>query len=127
MDHIIALYNVAPQPALKMTGPPVGYLEYGIGVRKEDTELLRDINRALAALIASGELRRILEKWNLWTAMNAEHFGGQTPWSGGAAAMYFLIGLPFVRLARHAERVFTPDRPGRFPLGKAGRALEAPA
>jgi polar amino acid transport system substrate-binding protein len=26
-----------------------------------------------------------------------------------AAAMYFLIGLPFVRLARYAERRFAPD------------------
>jgi len=27
-----------------------------------------------------------------------------------AAAMYFLIGLPFVRLARLAERRFIPDQ-----------------
>ncbi len=35
MDHIIAMYNVVPTPRLKMVGPPVGRLEYGIGVRKD--------------------------------------------------------------------------------------------
>ncbi len=35
-----------------------------------------------------------------------------------AAAMYFLVGLPFVRLARLAERYFTPDQPRLFIEGK---------
>jgi polar amino acid transport system substrate-binding protein len=35
-----------------------------------------------------------------------------------AAAMYFLIGLPFVRLARLAERRFSPEHRGRAVGGK---------
>ena len=69
MDHIIAVYNVASLPGLKLTGPPLGRIEYGIGIRKEDTELLRQVNAALSHMIASGELKRILENWNLWTPM----------------------------------------------------------
>jgi len=74
MDHIIALYNVAPAPGLKMVGSPVGRLEYGIGIRRRDEALLADINRALTQMIATGELRRILQNWNLWTPMCAGFF-----------------------------------------------------
>jgi polar amino acid transport system substrate-binding protein len=77
MDHIIALYNVAPVPSLRMTGPPVGRLEYGIGVRRDDAGLVADVNGALERMIESGELRGILENWNLWTPMCAEAFGGR--------------------------------------------------
>ncbi len=81
MDHIIALYNVAPQPALRMAGPPVGRLEYGIGIRKADTRLLADVNSALGRMISSGELRRILERWGLWTQLCAEYFADYSPGS----------------------------------------------
>jgi polar amino acid transport system substrate-binding protein len=79
MDHIIALYNVAALQGLKMTGPPVGRIEYGIGVRKEDTALLNEINGALSQMIASGELKHILEDWNLWTPMCAGILGKEGP------------------------------------------------
>jgi polar amino acid transport system substrate-binding protein len=82
MDHIIALYNLNVLPGLKLIGPPVGYLEYGIAVRKEDTQLLEQVDAALARLISSGDLRRILEDWNLWTPMNAEFFGQTAPTRG---------------------------------------------
>ncbi len=79
MDYIIGLYNVASLPGLKMTGPPVGRVEYGIGIRKEDTELQAEINAAISQMIASGELRRILENWNLWTPMCAGILGKDGP------------------------------------------------
>ncbi len=79
MDHIIALYNVATLPGIKMTGPPVGRLEYGIGLRREDTGLRDQVNRAISQVIASGELRTILQDWNLWTPMCAEYFGDHSP------------------------------------------------
>ncbi|HYK90771.1 MAG TPA: ABC transporter substrate-binding protein/permease [Acidobacteriota bacterium] len=86
MDYIIALYNVGPIPGLKMAGTPIGQLEYGIGVRKEDAALLEQINSALAQMISSGELRRILENWKLWTPMCAEFFGDSPRVSGRADA-----------------------------------------
>lgn len=86
MDYIIALYNVGPLPELKMVGSPVGRLEYGIGVRKEDTSLLVQIDSALLQMTASGELRRILERWKLWTPMCAEYFGDHSPGSERADA-----------------------------------------
>ncbi len=86
MDYIIALYNVSPEPGLRMVGSPVGRLEYGIGIRKEDTALLEQINSALGQLIASGALRRILENWNIWTPTCAEYFGDKSPPSEHATA-----------------------------------------
>jgi polar amino acid transport system substrate-binding protein len=86
MDHIIALYNIPPLPQLKMVGPPVGRLEYGIAVRKEDPVLLQEINSALDQMISSGELRRILDRWNLWTPVCAEFFSDRSPGSEPAVA-----------------------------------------
>lgn len=37
----------------------------GIGVRKTDAELLKQINTSLAKLKANGTLDKILVKWNL--------------------------------------------------------------
>jgi len=82
LDDIIALYNVTPMPGLKLVGPPVGRIEYGIAIRLEDTGLVAEVNRALDEMIASGELRRILDDWGLWTATSAEAFGDRTPPSG---------------------------------------------
>jgi polar amino acid transport system substrate-binding protein len=79
MDNIIGLYNVASIPGLKATGPPLGRLEYGIGIRKEDTALAAQINLALSQMIESGELKRILENWNLWTPMCAGILGKEGP------------------------------------------------
>ncbi len=86
LDHIIALYNVPGQPRLKMIGPPVGRLEYGIGVRKEDSMLLAEIDRALDQMVRTGELRRILDDWGLWTPQCAGMFGDMSPGSGRADA-----------------------------------------
>jgi len=75
MDYIIGLYSIATLPNLKMTGEPIARIEYGIGIRKEDPELLKQVDSALGQLIASGELKNILENWNLWTPMCAGALG----------------------------------------------------
>jgi polar amino acid transport system substrate-binding protein len=79
MDHIIALYNVPPLPGLKLVGDPIGTVEYGIAVRLEDKALLQQIDRALAQMIVSGELRRIYERWGIWTPRLAERFNDRRP------------------------------------------------
>ncbi len=66
MDAPIAMYYVTPNPKLKNVGQPIERLEYGIGVPKENTALLKELNAALLATIKSGELQAVYEKWNLW-------------------------------------------------------------
>lgn len=66
MDWPIAIYYSQPNPKLKFVGPPIEYMQYGIGVRKEDTLFLRQLNDAMLKLVKSGELKRTYEKWGLW-------------------------------------------------------------
>ncbi len=66
MDWPIAVYYSQPNPKLKFTGPSIERMEYGIAVRREDTELLKQVNEALLALVKSGEMQRIYEKWGIW-------------------------------------------------------------
>ena len=39
---------------------------YGIAVRKGDRDLRDEVNTVIKRLLASGELRRIYEKWDIW-------------------------------------------------------------
>src|SRR3989442_8271139 len=66
MDWPIAMYYSRPNPKLKFTGPPIGHLEYGIGVRPQDTGLQKQLDAALLSLMGSGALRAIYEKWGIW-------------------------------------------------------------
>lgn len=74
MDWPIALYYTRPNPALKLVGEPIGAMEYGIGLRKGDQQLRARVDEALLAMIASGELRGIYQKWEIWNAETAALF-----------------------------------------------------
>ncbi len=74
MDWPIAVYYSKPNPKLKFVGGSIERMEYGIAARKEDTELLKQVNDALLALIKSGELRRIYEKWGIWNGETEQLF-----------------------------------------------------
>jgi len=78
-DHPIALYSAGFNPEIKFVGPPVGELEYAIAIRKEDKELLREVNEALVYLRDSGKLREIYDRWNLWTPIMATMFNDYSP------------------------------------------------
>ncbi len=79
MDYPLALYYGKPHPKLKLTGFPISRIEYGIGVRKEDTALLQKVDSVLIKMMQDGSLRRILEQWGLWTDMMAEYLGVSKP------------------------------------------------
>ncbi|HWQ34504.1 MAG TPA: ABC transporter substrate-binding protein/permease [Blastocatellia bacterium] len=73
-DYPIAVYYSKPNPKLKFTGPPIERVLYGIGLRKGDDALLKQINEALLALMKSGELQQIYEKWGIWNKETDELF-----------------------------------------------------
>ena len=52
LDWPIALYYAAPDPALKLVGPPIGHVEYGIAVPKGKPALLRQVNARAAGRCA---------------------------------------------------------------------------
>ena len=73
MDEPIAVYYSTPNPKLKLVGGNIGRMEYGIAVRKTDPQLLQQVNEGLLALIKSGELRAIYEKWGIWNEETRAH------------------------------------------------------
>jgi polar amino acid transport system substrate-binding protein len=74
MDWPIAVYYSKPNPKMKFVAGSIERMEYGIAARKEDAELLKQVNDALLALIKSGELRRIYEKWGIWNGETDQLF-----------------------------------------------------
>jgi len=72
LDYPIAMFYASPMKDLAFVGPPFGMISYGIVVKKGNTALLDEINKALKEVIDSGELRDILSRWNLWTPTMAK-------------------------------------------------------
>lgn len=79
LDYPIALYYAAPNPALRLVGDPIGRIRYGIAIRKGDAGLRQQVDQALRAMMASGELRQILERWKLWTPTMAAELNDFSP------------------------------------------------
>jgi polar amino acid transport system substrate-binding protein len=69
-DWPIAVYLVKKRDdfkdSLKFVGEPIEPGLYGIAFRPEDEALAKQVDAALERIIKNGELRKILEKWELW-------------------------------------------------------------
>lgn len=78
-DAPIAVYYAEPDERFKLVGLPIGEVNYGIAIRKENIELLNKINYALGQLKTSGKLREILEEWNLWNYTMAQYTDDYIP------------------------------------------------
>ncbi len=66
LDVPIAAWYAGPNPKLENVGNPIGLGQYAGGIRKDSPELLKHMNEALGAILRSGELRKIYEKWHMW-------------------------------------------------------------
>jgi len=75
VDYPIALYYTAIHPELKMVGEPFGEVVYAIAIHPDNPQLLERVNLALSQMIETGEMRVILEKWNLWNSVLANKWG----------------------------------------------------
>src|SRR5438552_3775247 len=78
MDWPIALYCHKQVEGLKFLGQPIGQMQYGIGVRKEDAVLLKQLNEALLVLVKNCEMKRIYEEWGLWNTETETLFADMT-------------------------------------------------
>lgn len=74
LDLPIAAYYAKPNKKLKYAGKPLGEGFYGIAIRKNDKELKQAVDEIIRRLLASGELRRIYEKWDLWNETQEKLF-----------------------------------------------------
>jgi polar amino acid transport system substrate-binding protein len=77
-DVPAALFYRDRFPGLELVGPPVGHGYYVIFLRRGDQALRDAVDRALEHLIASGDLRRIDEKYGIWNDAQRELAG----WTG---------------------------------------------
>ena len=75
IDYPIALFYALSNPKLKASGPPVGKMFYGVAISKKNPELLHEINLGLKQMIDSGDLEKILGKWNLLHPFTTEAMG----------------------------------------------------
>ena len=73
-DSPIAIYSAGFNPEIKFVGKPIGEITYAIALTKENKELLRDINKAIAHIRDTGKLREIYDRWNLWSPVMAQEF-----------------------------------------------------
>jgi polar amino acid transport system substrate-binding protein len=58
-------------PELRAVGDPVGRGYYVVFVRKDDPELLHEINEAIIESLRNGSLREILEEFGMWNETQA--------------------------------------------------------
>jgi polar amino acid transport system substrate-binding protein len=65
LDVVSAAWNARHHPEVEVAGFVVNERPYGIGLRKDDSELQQAVLGAVAAMYADGSMRRILEKWDL--------------------------------------------------------------
>ncbi|RYZ08340.1 MAG: transporter substrate-binding domain-containing protein [Myxococcales bacterium] len=72
LDHVIAERYGCVLADLTCVPTDLARGNYVIGLRRDDVELGRALNGALASLKSNGELRRILERWKLWDARQEE-------------------------------------------------------
>jgi polar amino acid transport system substrate-binding protein len=59
-------------PGLEFAGPPESHGYYVIYTRNEDRSLRDALDQGLARLISSGELRRLYERYGIWTEAQRE-------------------------------------------------------
>jgi polar amino acid transport system substrate-binding protein len=83
------------QPGLRFAGQPFAEGLYGIAVRMDNEALESQLNAAIDRLRESGELKRILQKWELWTP---DQYRLTTEQSSAAAAsgMTFAMYFPLL-------------------------------
>lgn len=72
LDLPIAVFYLKKEPELKRSGESFAPGYYGIAVRKTDTNLVTEINRALRALREDGTIQKIYTRYDVWDEHQAK-------------------------------------------------------
>jgi len=84
MDTPIAIYY-AYGPQFRNIELTSARMQYGIGLRKGDDVLLRDVNEAIKSAKEDGTLKRIYQAWGIYNTATAQAFGDPDPVNNGDA------------------------------------------
>jgi polar amino acid transport system substrate-binding protein len=104
LDLPVAIYYAVPDPDLKhaqrfggleFAGPAFAEGFYGIAVSKDNVELANQLDKALESLLEKGEIKRILQKWELWNSDQYRLFNPQRE-QEAVQEMDFLIYFPLL-------------------------------
>jgi len=78
MDTPVALYYASGRQVenRELTS---ARMSFGIGLRKNDDGLLRDVNKALESLEQDGTLKKIYTDWGIYNSPTAQAFGDRDP------------------------------------------------
>ncbi len=79
MDAPMSIYYSKFNPMFEFVGEPIGRMEYAMTIRKGEDIFLQKVNEAIVKLRDNGTLRRIYDRWNLWSPMMAEYFNDYGP------------------------------------------------
>lgn len=64
-DSPVVAYYIARDRSFGFGGEPINPIPVGIALRREDTKLRADIQKAVNAMYADGTMKRILAKWKM--------------------------------------------------------------
>jgi polar amino acid transport system substrate-binding protein len=106
-------------PGLALVGPPESHGYYVIYTRLEDQTLCQALDQGLARLIKGGELRRLYEKYGIWTDAQDElaSFTGPRPVvSGQSTARGWRLLARYASRLADATAVTIALSVGSFPL-----------
>jgi polar amino acid transport system substrate-binding protein len=78
IDEPVAKYYAAWRDEYDLVGGPIGEVNYAIVVKDDQYFLDSVINEGLRRITASGELRQILEGWDLWNPVMGEVLNDNT-------------------------------------------------
>lgn len=87
MDTPIALYYAAG-PQVRNIEIPTARMSFGVGIRKNDEALLRQVNAALDSLKQDGTLKKIYTDWGIYNTATAQIFGDREPVTNDNAPRY---------------------------------------
>jgi polar amino acid transport system substrate-binding protein len=85
LDAPVARYYGDLDDSLQTVSADFGVVQYAVAVRLDDGARLEAVNAALTSLQDDGSLRRLYERWGLWSAENAALFHDATTTSAAPA------------------------------------------
>jgi polar amino acid transport system substrate-binding protein len=122
LDEPVARYYGELDAALETVRGDFGTVAYAIAVRLDDQARLEALNAALEQLIADGSLRRLYERWGLWTPATAHLLGDDDVTPRTPALEYERWRAAVGRLPPFFERL-TTRYPSYLPLFAKGAWL----
>lgn len=87
MDTPIAMYY-AYGPQYRNIELNSARMAYGVGLRKKDDSLLREVNAAIDSMKNDGTLKRIYQDWGIYNVATAQAFGDMDAVTNGTASQY---------------------------------------